>query len=285
MKFLKGLRKESANLQLSKVVLELIFKDNRREKLPIEKILWVVQNENIGIDFDTWSITGENNSIANGIDLARTSQHEFSKRIHTIFKCDGKNDYPTWRDDKISLAPAIPFIAPGCYSLKWNGELNNLNLNVFNDLFTDPEFVCAYAFSEVDEFIQNERNTQWYESRGIPVDKSRVIRSNDKYTPDAVDISGNPGRHRQAQNMVLRSCWRMWFSHNYFKVIPKEKIEGFEGARVNKILDNGLHFIELYENPFEAAKPENRAIQKKFNEWIDIEGVYRDQVKRFGSKF
>jgi hypothetical protein len=143
-------------------------------------------------------------------------------------------------------------------------------------------FYAAYLFWEIDEFYQNSDRTEDYINKGLKYDKARMFQT--EWGFEGLSIEGNPGRHRQICNMFLRSCFRMWFGENCFELVSKEKLESFQGARVNKLVLKNIRFVELYENPHESYTTHNRSIQKKFNEWIDIEGIYDYCFKNFGAK-
>jgi hypothetical protein len=265
------------------ITVELCFLDPRKEELPIDKILALVKNENLGLFLDKWSIgITQQYSLQKGFDLAyKMNQKKFQRITHALYQ----GEYLIPGSGSLTFSIVVPFILPGTYRVRWHGKRENLDMEIFEDLMTDKEFVCAYAFWEMDDFIQNTSNVQPYQFRNIPYDKTRVIKATDRHSPDDIDIDGNPGRSRQVQNMMLRSCWRMWFSDNYFRLIPREKLQAFDGAYHNEQLSNGLQFIELYENPYDANKLTNRQIQKRFNEWIGIEEIYEYQKNEFGARF
>jgi hypothetical protein len=258
------------------IEFNLYLKDVRKNQLPLKKIIALTEKLKLKYEYNCWDYSDEFTFEIGLEKVKKFDSKQFSRRTHWIY-----NSKKGRSDEYLILQTITGFILPNPYVIRFKTPIEKFDPSNFDELFNDKDFVCAYAVSELDNFIQNAPSVQYYEFKDVPFDKKRVIKSNDKYTPDEMDLTGNPGRSRQAQNMILMSCWRMWFSENYFEVVPKEKIENFEGAKVNTILENGLHFIELYESPFDAAKPESRAIQKKFNEWIDIEGLYKEHSEKY----
>lgn len=263
-----------------RIEVELCFLDPRRLKIPKEKFISLLENPKLGINLNKINYGGPSYSIDKGIKLLeKISTEEFEFR--GIYAHSG-NSFSS--EDSIYFGGVIPFIQPGTYRVIWRGDCKNLDLSIFDELITDPEFVCMYAYWQFDNKLQNEHQLEWfYLQDKIDFPKNKIIVDPNHSDRKILNIDGNPGRDRQVQNMILRSCWRMWFSEKYFQVIPKIKIETFNGARQNLILENGLHFIELYANPYDAAKKESREIQKKFNEWIDIEGVFKYHQEHFGA--
>jgi len=262
------------------IVISLDFLNPRKNELPLKKFIDLAIRLQQKHNYDRWEHSDEYTFEKGKEKASKLNSEKFSYGTHWLY-----NSNIGYSRNYLMFQSMIPFISPSSYNIRLNVNISQLDMSDFKELMEDKEFACAYAFPFIDDYVQNAETVQYYELKNLSFNHKKVIKSSDKYTPDEIDITGNPGRSRQVQNMILRSCWRMWFSDNYFKVIPKEKIESFDGGKQNKVLENGLHFIELYDNPFDANKPECREIQKKFNEWIDIEGVYQYQAKHFGAKF
>lgn len=288
MKWLQNIFKQKYEFKIDakyystfpEIGLELYFLNPRKDQLPVSKFLTLAEILKQKYNYDRWDYSNEYSYLQGKKKVEKFSSKQFSARTHWLY--NSKSDKSK---SSLMFQTVIPFVLPGPYSIRFTSDFTTFDITDFEELMTDSEFVCAYCFWEIDDFIQHAPTVQYYELKNLPYDKSRVIKSTDKYTPDGIDITGNPGRSRQVQNMVLRSCWRMWFSENYFNVVAKDKIESFQNANQNIVLENGLYFIELYKSPFDASKPECRAIQKCFNEWIDIEGIYHEQLEKFGARF
>lgn len=184
---------------------------------------------------------------------------------------------------KLDIYAPIQYINPGVHYIRWIGLMEILHTQSFKDLMTWPGFVVAYALSEEDEFLQNEEDPDRYTSRRIKPQKSKIGR--DEFGNKVISITGNPGRKRVVRNMILRSCWRMWFGRPYFDLIPQDKLLGYKAANKSLMSDNGIYFMELYSDPFSASLAENRAKQAAFNQYIGIEKVYEQCLAESGFRF
>lgn len=268
-------KKEVENFKLLKekypdLEFELSFKVGTLE---IEDILDLLENQNIGykIEYHGYELNSINESLK-----------KFRKMKKKTFFETTQMFLDSQEECRLSASHIFPAISPAVYRVMWQGTLDKFNIEAFEKLFKHPGFVCAYLFWRMDEFYQNFSKPVRYEQRGLWYNKDWIYK--DKWGEQFIKIDGNPGRSRQVCNMMLRSCWRMWFGKNAFELISKEKVERFSNCRINKVLENGIHFIELYENPYESYLNENRKIQKEFNEWIDIEGIYKMCLEKGGLK-
>jgi hypothetical protein len=190
--------------------------------------------------------------------------------------------YDSTDQERLIVAKVFPYIQPGVLRVMWEGEISNFKSESFSDLFKHKGFYSAYLYWQIDDYYQNTDRVKSFEWKKLPYDKSKVFKTEWGYK--GLPIDGNPGRYRQVCNMFLRSCYRMWFGPNSYELVSKEKLETFEGGTVNKLVFDDIRFIELYEDPHSSYTKENRAIQKKFNEWIDIEGIYKYCFENFGTK-
>ncbi|MBB6004593.1 hypothetical protein [Arcicella rosea] len=252
------------------ITFEMCFK---LDTLEVSEIIDLVNNPNIGYILKRW--IGYNDfSIekANSV-FSKMKKKRFFHYGHLLYDIENKH--------RLSISRVVPIISPALIRIIWNGSIENFNLSVFEHFFNHKGFVCAYSFWELDEFLQNETFVRNYEKKEIPIDKRKVLRIDGERR---INIDGNPGRKRQVCNMMLRSCWRMWFGEQAYEMIKREKVEGFEEGIQNILLENGLRFIELYDNPFESNEPNNREIQQKFNETIDIESIYKYCLEHFGMR-
>lgn len=267
--------KEHLSSTFPTIEFEMCFKLN---SLKVSDILSLVESPNIGYTLTRWIGGFGDMSLQEGIKKAmRINKHLFFEKCHLFYDDEMQN--------RLTICPSGPKELPGCDRIIWKGEKGKLDLTLFEPFFKLNGFVCAYSFWQFDEFIQNEVYLRNYELKGIPVNKKKI------YTKDGdkcITIEGNPGRLRQVRNMVLRSCWRMWFSNNYFELIDKEKVEKFNYCNKNILIKNNVRFIELYPNPFESDNPENRIIQKEFNNLVGIEELHKacwDNYNPIGSLY
>lgn len=149
---------------------------------------------------------------------------------------------------------------------------NALEGNWLNSLLTHSHFVVGYCGDKEDMFMQSSKVYQLYQKRGIkPV---KTIRN--EFGDTIVDISQNPGRRKLVKKMWLMASWKMWFGENFYSIVGKERLQLFPKASSIKNLESNVISVELYPDPFEAARPENRAIQKAFREWINMDQLEKD---------
>lgn len=141
---------------------------------------------------------------------------------------------------------------------------------IVKSIIADENFITAYCCSEEDLFYQTTKEPSHYEVRGIPLNNSAVLFKDDLGW-DTIDTSKNPGRLDLLSDFWFTSCWRMWFGNRFYEYFPKEKLQSFKKANKIEILENQITFIELYSNPFEAAKKLNRELQSSFREFIEAE--------------
>jgi len=154
----------------------------------------------------------------------------------------------------------------------------------FEFLLIDPAFVCGFCFDHDFVFWEDTLDIGTYKFFKKPYEHLPKVR--DELDRLVIDISKNPGRSVLLPNIWLQSAWRMYFGIKFFELVPKERIMGFKGAEKNKILGNGVIFIELFEDVFESDKDENKTRLQAFRDWIDMDGLeekigtaYKEKVK------
>ncbi len=230
--------------------------------------------EDLGYEICTWG-------IGKYIPIER-AKLEITKIKASDFFHTGQYFYDKNNIERLIVAKAFPYINPGVMRVMWEGEFEKFNIESFRNLLTHECFYAAYLYWEIDQIYQNTNRVSVFEQKGLKYDSSKVFET--EWGFKGFSLEGNPGRYRQVCNMFLMSCFRMWFGPNSYELISKEKLETFEGGTVNKLILDNVRFIELYDDPFMSYTNENRAIQKKFNEWIDIEGIYNYCVENYGAK-
>jgi len=140
---------------------------------------------------------------------------------------------------------------------------------IINTYINHPNFIVGYLFNPDDEYFQSADDPTPYNVKGVPVPQDKIYL--DEYGEKAIDISNNPGRKKLVSEMWLMSCWKMWFGKHFYEHVSKEKLLSFSSANKVEELENEVTHIELYENPFEAGKTENREIQQAFRDWINMD--------------
>lgn len=131
-------------------------------------------------------------------------------------------------------------------------------------------FRAAYAGDREDVFWQSQHSINTFELHGRPHESLAKIRDPD--TGQArIDISRNPGRRSLFPGMWLQAAWRMWFGGEAFRYLPKARLLDFAEAVEVRELENGVVFIQLFDDPFEASSAANRERQAAFREWVGMD--------------
>ncbi|MBO9632136.1 MAG: hypothetical protein J7578_03390 [Chitinophagaceae bacterium] len=135
-------------------------------------------------------------------------------------------------------------------------------------IFLHPEFRAGFCFNSEDYIVQNTTSVFDYEVRELRPDK---IYKN--FGDKKVDIQNNPGRSEVTSLTWLVSSWRMWFGRSFYEMVGKEKLQRFNSADIVKELAEEVTFIQLYDNPQDYNKAENRKKQQAFRDHIDFAGL------------
>lgn len=129
-----------------------------------------------------------------------------------------------------------------------------------------PGFNAGYVFDLDDVNWQSTREINYYEVEGR--DHSHLPQIQTSSGRTVLDISGNPGRRTEFVGAWLIAAPRMWFGGKIFDYIPRNRLLSFPGANRIEELPSGVIYIELFEDLFAGALPENRAKQKAFRDWV-----------------
>jgi hypothetical protein len=148
-------------------------------------------------------------------------------------------------------------------------EINELIVN--ND-----GFIAAYLYDEEYHQIQSEKFPSNLDHRNISQEKWDSI----KNTPYKMGVHNfeynthfNAGRKVLLQHTFIMSCWKMWFGHPFFKLVPKEKLVSFPFAEEIKELPNGQMFVKLFENVDHSHTPDAMFRQWKWQECIEFDNL------------
>lgn len=133
-------------------------------------------------------------------------------------------------------------------------------------LITLPGFNAAYLTDPEDDFWQSADEINEYEVSGR--DHSHLPKKQTDSGRVVLDVSGQPGRRTPFPGLWLQAAPRMWFGGKVFDYIPRNRLLSFPEANRVEELSSGVIFIELFEDPFAASLPENRAKQKAFRDWV-----------------
>ena len=132
-------------------------------------------------------------------------------------------------------------------------------------------------------FFLDERE-QYLEKDSLNLRKMR----NDEHQI-VIDCSQLPGYDLIVDKLCLTSCWKMWFSSNYYHLIPKQAF--LDVQQVDKIeeLPGEIVKIMLFDSPNHWQLPSNLVFQRLFRkqlgfdqiEWINGVGVLEDPYTEF----
>ena len=154
------------------------------------------------------------------------------------------------------------------------------NLN-YEFLLEDPSFVCGYCFDH--DYVNSESTTDIGTNKMYSEDIKNLKMIKDEFGRDVIDISNNPGRAVLLPNIWLQTAWRMYFGKVFYEFVTKERLLEFSKANNIQELTNDVLFIELFEHVFESNSPKNKSIQKKFREWVDMDGLEKSKIEGFKS--
>ena len=138
------------------------------------------------------------------------------------------------------------------------------------EMFFNDNLMAAYLCSYYYYFTQTTEEVSHYEVFKIDIPSNfKIIK--DELNWDVIDTSQNPGRFDLIPDMWLSSCGKMWFGKAFFetKNIDVNEFVSFDNAKKIKILNNGIVYIELFSNPFEAYEEINMNKQQKFRDFIE----------------
>ena len=76
----------------------------------------------------------------------------------------------------------------------------------------------------------------------------------------------------------LTSCWRMYFSEYYERVLPLVIIKDAQQVEQKKIqtMEEGVVMVELYRDPFQWDHPANLSYQRLFRDQIGVDQLTWD---------
>ncbi|MGX7030933.1 hypothetical protein ACWN8B_06185 [Vagococcus zengguangii] len=104
-----------------------------------------------------------------------------------------------------------------------------------------------------------------------------------------IDCSQLSGYDLMFEKLCLTSCWKMWFSSNYYHLIPKQAFLDVQQVDRIDVLDNEVVRIMLFDSPNNWQLPANLSFQRLFRkqlgfdqiEWINGVGVLEDPYAEF----
>lgn len=138
---------------------------------------------------------------------------------------------------------------------------------------TDSKF---QNFDEVNRWIRRKLNIPTYvEIFPNPLYKTGAP-GMDMIAKEFISIESLPGHSHQMnydERLWFGSCWQMYFSPIYYKYIPKFLFDEFTDCFENKVFNNGLRRITLFENIEDFDMTESRAKQWAFRRALGIDSI------------
>ncbi|MDR2832615.1 MAG: hypothetical protein LBV67_02750 [Streptococcaceae bacterium] len=179
----------------------------------------------------------------------------------------------------------------------YNGTLYARNL--FNEeyFFTYEQMIFDYFdhrmadhglygyLRSYDEYLYN--NTSRLEERlefETPQEVAQLPKMLNRHHREIVDCNQLAGYDIFFKGLCLTSCWKMYFSNYYYRLIPKQILEEVHQVEANEQLGNDMLRITLYKDPRNWEKEVNQKSQRMFRDqmgydqlaWNNGVGILRD---------
>jgi hypothetical protein len=164
-------------------------------------------------------------------------------------------------------------------SLIFDNYKNNEKLieEFLNNFFMKVKGSSAHIIELDDWYFQNEKDLEHLQRKGVNIEK--MNKKSDSLRGEIADIEYNPGHDHRPYGLWFGSCWKMWYGHNYYQFISKDKLSDFKDCYENVELEDGSRRITLYENIEDYDKPENRERQWSFRKSVGIDEVAHELEK------
>lgn len=88
-----------------------------------------------------------------------------------------------------------------------------------------------------------------------------------------VDCSQYSGYDLMFRGLALTSCWKMWFSENYFYIVPKQAFLDVQQVDEVKELESKVIRVTLYKSPLDWKEEANLHFQKLFKKQLGFEQI------------
>lgn len=138
----------------------------------------------------------------------------------------------------------------------------------------------------IDFILQNNENPHSWRRKGIEIPNyikkipnPYSVSERDKEIISIESLPGHIHRINYGDTLSFGSCWQMYFSPIYYKYIPKFLFDNFTDCFENKVFENGLRRITLFENLEDYDLPKNRAKQWAFRRALGIDSIAHEFTK------
>lgn len=152
--------------------------------------------------------------------------------------------------------------------------------------------IYGYARSH-DEYLYN--NTESIQQRKIfesPEQTEKLPKMLNNQGETLVDCNHLPGFDLFYDGLCLTSCWRMFFTKYYYRIILKQILLDIQQVELIEELDNDLLMIELYRDPTNWDHPANLKFQQFFRDqmgfdqlvWNNGVGILKDPYIEYAER-
>jgi hypothetical protein len=146
-----------------------------------------------------------------------------------------------------------------------------------DEFFIKTKASTVYITDVSDSVMQNLDDLDMLKMFGVDIEK--INKKPNSLRGEIADIEYNPGHNHRPYGLWFGSCWKMWYGHNYYQFISKDKLSDFKDCYENVELEDGSRRITLYENIDDYDKPENRERQWSFRKSVGIDEVAHELEK------
>jgi hypothetical protein len=155
-------------------------------------------------------------------------------------------------------------------SLEWSNDNLDflLNSGSFQSFFSFESLIYCYCYDQMDcmqqsdiSMVNPDFDTPWQTGE---ITREFILNN-------AVDISEHWGRYVSTRGIRFMAAPLMWFGKEFFKIIPKEELLKFKDASLINHASFDIVYIVLFDLYDTTAKKENRAMQKEFWKFFDLQ--------------
>lgn len=249
---------------LNSTQIELSFKRNTYSS---DNIVSLVSNHPNFIGFDPKVIRIHEKDV-NG--------EAYKPKRHLKLLNDCKDDFKVSFESKNYLGPRFSVSVPGYNEapqvLTWIIPHNKYPKVDFIKHVAHNNFLTGYVFDSDYVLWQTESVLNNYKAFKKPYEHLSTYWDHELQL-EKVDISNNPGRMTLVKGTWIMASWKMYFGTAFYQYISKDKLLSFKGANQIKELENGIIYIELYEDNSTPDTPENANKLAEFRHYFDLDNL------------
>jgi hypothetical protein len=135
------------------------------------------------------------------------------------------------------------------------------------NFLSNPNFICGNCCDNGDRCEQSKKENEYFINTD-PKNPYEIEKIVEKY-----DLSKHWGRSENTCGLEFMAAPLMWFGENFYRIIPKQKLLEFRFASLISIEEVELVHVKLFDIYDSPAKELNRAIQKEFWSFFNLEEV------------